>query len=95
MFASSSRNFSCKLISSGSVHEAQEIRQTRTDINKDVKEILMSINFMLNELGLEKESTFRCDESVRSGFLGFDLESLTDSRPLSVSQKKKVTLRVV
>ena len=62
-FCKISRNYSLNLIDSGIVHIAQEIRQMRSELFKDVKEMLLSINVLLCDLGFEKESTFDCNDS--------------------------------
>ena len=65
-FLDASRSLSTKLITDGAVHEAQVVRETRSDIVKDAKELLTSINILLQDLGVEVESSFKSDGSVCS-----------------------------
>ena len=68
-FKTSSRRLSERLISSGSVSESQKIRNVRTELQKDAKEVIDSINVLLMSSADSQISDIASQTSTIRNFL--------------------------
>ena len=92
-FSKVSQTYSSRLLKVARVAESQKVRKLRTQLLKDVEEVLTSINLLLSQLGLEEMTISKFDrESITSRLsLSSQLSSEQKSSPFtSPTTSKKV-----